>query len=57
MLEHGATLVEDHRGIHGPGSGWLTMADPEGNLFCVLRSLTEAAEPERGARLPSSTDS
>ncbi len=33
----GATVVSDHRGIHGPGSGWVTMADPEGNEFDVLR--------------------
>lgn len=23
----------------GPGRGWVVMADPEGNEFCVLRSL------------------
>ena len=43
LLAHGATLHEDHRGIYGPGSGWVTLADPEGNLFCVLRSEEEAA--------------
>lgn len=37
----GATEVADHRGIYGPGSGWLVFADPEGNLFCVLRSEQE----------------
>ena len=31
----GITLVADHRGIHGPGSGWVVLADPEGNEFCV----------------------
>ena len=41
LLEHGAVLHEDHRGIYGPGSGWVTLADPEGNLFCVLRSEAE----------------
>jgi hypothetical protein len=41
LLEHGATHVADHRGIYGPGSGWVTLADPEGNQFCVLRSETE----------------
>lgn len=44
LLELGATIAEDHRGIRGPGSGWVTMADPEGNLFCVLRSLAEAQQ-------------
>ena len=37
----GATEVADHRGIYGPGSGWVTFADPEGNEFCMLRSLAE----------------
>ena len=38
LLEYGATEVADHRGIYGPGSGWVVLADPEGNEFCVLRS-------------------
>lgn len=41
IAAHGATVVADHRGIYGPGSGWVTFADPEGNEFCVLRSPTE----------------
>lgn len=41
LLARGATLVADHRGIYGPGSGWVTLADPEGNYLCVLRSLAE----------------
>lgn len=41
---HGATEVADHRGLHGPGTGWVIMADPEGNVFCVLRSRGEIAE-------------
>ena len=41
LLQHGATLHADHRGIYGHGSGWVTLADPEGNLFCVLRSEAE----------------
>jgi hypothetical protein len=43
LLGIGATLVADHRGIYGPGSGWVTLADPEGNEFCVLRSEAELA--------------
>lgn len=43
LLDLGATVVADRRDIHGPGVGWVTMADPEGNQFCVLRS-----EEERG---------
>ena len=41
LLDHGAISVADHRGIYGPGSGWVTLSDPEGNQFCVLRSLAE----------------
>lgn len=41
VLGLGATVVEDHRGIHGPGTGWVTFADPEGNEFCVVRSQAE----------------
>lgn len=37
----GAAQVADHRGEHGPGSGWVVFADPEGNEFCVLRSQAE----------------
>ncbi|MGH3811052.1 MAG: VOC family protein [Pseudonocardiaceae bacterium] len=39
----GAREIADHRGIYGDGSGWVTLADPEGNEFCVLRSETERA--------------
>ncbi|GAA4676943.1 VOC family protein [Nocardioides nanhaiensis] len=41
LLTRGATLVADHRGIHGLGTGWVILADPEGNEFCVLRSQRE----------------
>ncbi len=43
LLAHGATLHEDLRGTYGPGTGWATLTDPEGNLFCVLRSDAEVA--------------
>jgi catechol 2,3-dioxygenase-like lactoylglutathione lyase family enzyme len=43
LLEHGATEVADHRGKYGPGTGWVTLADPEGNEFCILRSEAERA--------------
>ncbi|MGC5167124.1 VOC family protein [Luteimicrobium sp. DT211] len=39
----GATVVADRRDIHGPGIGWVVLADPEGNEFCVLRSEAERA--------------
>ncbi|MER5297930.1 VOC family protein [Streptomyces lasiicapitis] len=35
----GATLVGDHR--LPDGRGWVTLADPEGNEFCVERSASE----------------
>ncbi|MFS3127641.1 VOC family protein [Nocardioides sp. Bht2] len=41
LLEIGAVEVADHRGIHGPGTGWVVLADPEGNEFCILRSEAE----------------
>ena len=44
----GAVEVADLRGTHGPGSGWVSFADPEGNLFCVIRS-----EAERAAGAPT----
>ena len=43
LLGDGATLHEDLRGKYGPGTGWVTLADPEGNLFCVLKSDAELA--------------
>ena len=46
LLAHGATIVADLRGHHGPGTGWVVLADPEGNEFCILRSLTEIASAD-----------
>jgi hypothetical protein len=40
----GATELDDFRGQWGPGTGWVVFADPEGNEFCVLRSLDREAE-------------
>ena len=37
----GATQVADQRDIHGPNTGWVVLADPEGNEFCILRSEQE----------------
>ena len=47
LVGHGATEVRDLRGQWGPGTGWVVLADPEGNEFCILRSATEreAARP------------
>ncbi|MEI2714041.1 MAG: VOC family protein [Nocardioides sp.] len=41
LLARGARQVADHRGVRGPGTGWVVMADPEGNELCVLRSVAE----------------
>jgi hypothetical protein len=37
----GATVVDDLR--NADGTGWVTLADPEGNEFCILRSEAEVA--------------
>ena len=39
LLTLGASVVADHR--RPDGTGWVTMADPEGNEFCVERSASE----------------
>jgi hypothetical protein len=42
LIGLGAAEVADHR--RSDGSGWVTLADPEGNEFCVLRSDSEAED-------------
>ena len=39
LIELGATVVADLRNTDG--TGWATLADPEGNEFCILRSQAE----------------
>jgi len=39
LLKLGATVFEDHR--QPDGRGWVTLADPAGNEFCVERSAAE----------------
>jgi hypothetical protein len=43
LLALGATPVDDLR--RADGSGWMVLADPEGNEFCILRSDAERAAP------------
>jgi len=43
VVAHGATVVADRR--RPDGSGWVVLADPEGNEFCVLRSDGERTNP------------
>ncbi|MGW4897181.1 VOC family protein [Kitasatospora sp. NPDC004240] len=45
LLALGATLVGDHR--RPDGKGWVTLADIEGNEFCVERSIAERESTER----------
>jgi catechol 2,3-dioxygenase-like lactoylglutathione lyase family enzyme len=40
----GATVVDDRR--LEDGRGWVVLADPEGNEFCILRSEAEAGSPQ-----------
>ena len=42
LLAIGASLVRDHR--RPDGSGWVVMAGPEDNEFCVERDATERGE-------------
>jgi len=48
LIGLGATEVADHR--RSDGSGWVTLADPEGNEFCVLRGDSQAEDPVRPPR-------
>ena len=41
VLAHGARPVADLR--KPDGTGWMVLADPEGNEFCILRSDAERA--------------
>jgi predicted enzyme related to lactoylglutathione lyase len=41
LLEAGASVVDDLR--NPDGTGWVVLADPEGNEFCILRSEDENA--------------
>ncbi|TFV47193.1 VOC family protein [Blastococcus sp. TF02A-35] len=41
LLDLGARTVADRR--RPDGSGWVVLADPEGNEFCILRSDAERA--------------
>ena len=41
LVSLGAVVVDDLR--RHDGAGWVVLADPEGNEFCVLRSAAERA--------------
>jgi hypothetical protein len=41
LIGLGATTVDDRRNLDG--TGWVVLADPEGNEFCILRGEAEVA--------------
>ncbi|BCB87881.1 VOC family protein [Phytohabitans suffuscus] len=41
LIDLGATVVADRR--NDDGTGWVVLADPEANEFCILRGSTEIA--------------
>jgi hypothetical protein len=41
VVHHGAVRVADHRGVRGPGSGRVVLANPGGNESCTLRAEAE----------------
>jgi hypothetical protein len=49
VLGMGAREVDDHR--RSDGSGWMVLADPVGNRFCIVRS-----DAERAAQSNDHTD-
>ena len=52
VLAMGATEVADRR--KPDGGGWVVLADPEGNEFCILRSQAEIEEHRLDAGLEPS---
>ncbi|QSB04679.1 VOC family protein [Natronoglycomyces albus] len=42
LVELGASVVADNF-VRPDGSGWVVLADPEGNEFCIVRSEAERA--------------
>ena len=42
LSDLGATVVADRR--NPDGTGWVVLADPEGNEFCIVRSDAERAQ-------------
>lgn len=53
VLGLGATEVADRR--RPDGAGWMTLADPEGNEFCIVRSAAERARASGDAEASSPT--
>jgi hypothetical protein len=51
VLGLGARHLADHR--RPDGSGWVVLADPEGNEFCILRSRAEIAQSQAASPAPA----
>jgi hypothetical protein len=49
----GAAVVADRR--NPDGTGWVVLADPEGNEFCILRSDAEVAAWRRARQADNTT--
>ena len=45
------------RPAHDDGTGWVVLADPEGNEFCILRSMDERGRPRPTASLSTGSRS
>lgn len=53
LLTRGATSVAELRGQYGLGTGWVALADPEVNEFCILRPEAEVGRlPELRCHKP-----
>jgi hypothetical protein len=50
LLRLGAAQVADHR--LDDGRGWVVLADPEGNEFCILRGEQEIAAAQAAVATP-----
>jgi predicted enzyme related to lactoylglutathione lyase len=50
-LTSGASVLADHR--NEDGTGWVTLADPEGNEFCIVRGDLERPVSSQTFRLGS----
>jgi len=51
LLAHGARVLDDQRNPNG--TGWVVLADPEDNEFCILRSQAEVARHQALAAPPA----
>jgi predicted enzyme related to lactoylglutathione lyase len=50
-LSAGASVLADHR--NEDGTGWVTLGDPEGNEFCIVRGELERPPTSQAYRIGS----